>query len=108
MANKTWAAKIQTCSSGCSPRKARAPSSSTTRKTAPRSFTLLVRISSQKIDDVEKAYDFLRKNNFFDRTGKISRVKLNAIVGALQQLGDIPPSFDVERVVLPGVTQMSN
>src|SRR5262249_53880915 len=44
---------------------------------------LLVRISGQKADDVEKAYDFFHKNNFFDRTGKISRVKLNALIDAL-------------------------
>ena len=41
------------------------------------------------LDDVEKAYDFFRKNNFFDRTGKISRKKLNALLDALVGLGDL-------------------
>jgi len=39
MANKAWAAPIPTCSSACSPRKARAPSSSMTSATAPRRFS---------------------------------------------------------------------
>ena len=34
---------------------------------------ILVAASGQKPEDVEKSYDFFRKNNFFDRTGKISR-----------------------------------
>ncbi len=35
------------------------------------------------LDDVEKSYDFFRKNNFFDRTGKISQTKMNALLDAL-------------------------
>ena len=77
-------------------------------KNRAEAVTMMATVSRIKTDDVEKAYDFLHKGNFFERTGAISRTKMNALVGALQQLGDIPPSFDVERVVLPGVTQMSN
>src|SRR5262252_3989225 len=69
---------------------------------------LLVRISGQKADDVEKAYDFFHKNNFFDRTGKISRVKLNALIDALVGLGDLPARGDVERFLLPGVARLSD
>src|SRR4029078_7899713 len=69
---------------------------------------LLVKISSQKLDDVEKAYDFFRKNNFFDRTGKISRVKINALVAALVGLGDLPARGNVERFLLPGIAQLSD
>jgi hypothetical protein len=65
-------------------------------------------VSRIKTEDVEKAYDFFHKGNFFERSGTISRTKLNALVTALQQLGDLPASFDVERLVLTGVTQMSN
>ena len=69
---------------------------------------LLVRISGQKVDDVEKAYDFFRKNNFFDRTGKISRVKLNALIDALVGLGDLPARGNIERFLLPGVAVLSD
>jgi NitT/TauT family transport system substrate-binding protein len=69
---------------------------------------LLVQVSGQKIDDVEKAYDFFRKNNFFDRTGKISRVKLNAVIDALVGLGDLPARGNIERFLLPGVAQLSD
>src|SRR5262249_39677142 len=62
---------------------------------------ILVAVSSQKADDVEKSYDFFRKNNFFDRTGKISRAKLNALLDALVGLGDVPARGNVDRFLLP-------
>jgi NitT/TauT family transport system substrate-binding protein len=69
---------------------------------------LLVRVSGQKVDDVEKAYDFFRKNNFFDSTGKISRTKLNALLDALVGLGDLPARGNIERFLLPGVAELSD
>jgi NitT/TauT family transport system substrate-binding protein len=69
---------------------------------------ILVAASGQKSDDVEKSYDLFINNKFFDRTGKISRVKLNAVVDALVSLEDIKARGNVERFVLPGVAQMSD
>ena len=79
-----------------------------TSATAPRRLRILVRVSGQKVDDVEKAYDFFSKNNFFDRTGKISRVKMNALIDALVGLGDLPARGNIERFLLPGVAQLSD
>jgi len=61
-----------------------------------------------KTDDVDKAYDFFVKGKFFEPTGTISRTKLNALVAAMQQLGDLPTPFDTETLVLSGVTKMSD
>jgi NitT/TauT family transport system substrate-binding protein len=61
-----------------------------------------VAASGQKPEDVEKSYDFFRKNAFFDRTGKVSRTKLNALVDAMAALGDLPARGNVERFLLPG------
>jgi NitT/TauT family transport system substrate-binding protein len=69
---------------------------------------ILVGVSSQKVEDVDKSYDFFRKNNFFDRTGKISRAKLNELVDALTSLGDLQARGNVERFLLPGVAELSN
>jgi NitT/TauT family transport system substrate-binding protein len=70
--------------------------------------SMMVAVSRIKPEDVEKAYDFFQKGNFFEPTGTISRTKLNALVAAMQQLGELPPSFDTERLLLTGVTQLSN
>jgi ABC-type nitrate/sulfonate/bicarbonate transport system substrate-binding protein len=69
---------------------------------------ILVAVSRQKVEDVEKSYDFFRKNNFFDRTGKISRLKMNALVDALISLGDLQTRGNIERFLLPGVAQLSD
>jgi len=69
---------------------------------------ILVAASGQKPEDVEQSYDFFRKNNFFDRTGKISRTKMNALVDALVDLGDLKARGNVERFLVRGVAQLSD
>jgi len=69
---------------------------------------ILVAVSGQKTEDVDKSYDFFRKNDFFDRTGKISRTKMNALLDALLSLGDLQAGGNIERFLLPGVAQLSD
>jgi NitT/TauT family transport system substrate-binding protein len=69
---------------------------------------ILVAVSGQKPDDVEKSYDFFNNNNFFDRSGKISRLKMNALVDTLVSLGDLQTRGNIERFLLPGVAQLSD
>ena len=67
---------------------------------------ILMKVSKIKKDDVELAYDFLIKGKYFEPTGKVSRSKLTKLVDALKGLGDIPQEFSVDRLFLPGVTQI--
>jgi NitT/TauT family transport system substrate-binding protein len=67
---------------------------------------ILAAASKLKQEDVEKAYDFMRNGHFFEPTGKVSRSKLASLAKAMQSLGDLPEAIDVDRVVLPGVTQL--
>jgi NitT/TauT family transport system substrate-binding protein len=67
---------------------------------------IMVEASKLKEDDVAKSYDFLHKNAFFENTGKVSRAKMAALMKALKELGDVEGATDVERFVLPGVTQL--
>lgn len=69
---------------------------------------MMVEVSRMQADDVEKSYDFLIGGKLFEPTGKVSRAKLTALVGALAQLGDVPGGFEIERLVLPGVTQLTD
>jgi NitT/TauT family transport system substrate-binding protein len=59
-------------------------------------------------DDVEKSYDLFRNGHFFESTGKVSRSKLNNLAKAMESLGDLPGALDVDKAVLPGVTQMTD
>jgi hypothetical protein len=69
---------------------------------------ILKSASSLSQDDVEKAYDFFRNGHFFEPTGKVSRSKLNNLAKAMESLGDLPGALDVDKAVLPGVTQMTD
>jgi NitT/TauT family transport system substrate-binding protein len=69
---------------------------------------ILVAASGQKTQDVEKSYDFFRKNDFFDRSGSISRRKMNALLDALTSLGDLQARGNIERFLLPGVAQLAD
>jgi NitT/TauT family transport system substrate-binding protein len=69
---------------------------------------IMIEVSRMQPDDVERSYDFLSGGRLFEPTGQVSKAKLTALVGALQQLGDIPSGFEIERLVLPGVTQLTD
>jgi NitT/TauT family transport system substrate-binding protein len=69
---------------------------------------ILMAASKLKQEDVEKAYDFMRNGHFFEPTGKVSKSKLASLAKAMVSLGDLPGAIDVERVLLPGVTQVGD
>ena len=77
-------------------------------KNRDESIKILTSVSSLKPDDVSKSYDFFRKNNFFDKSGTISRKKMEALLEALQSLGDIQAKGNVERFVMQSVTKISD
>jgi NitT/TauT family transport system substrate-binding protein len=75
-------------------------------KNRPEAVKLMLGHSKAKQEDIERSYDFLRGKHLFEPTGKVSRKKVGAAVDALRELGDIPPDFAVDRLFLPGVTQV--
>jgi ABC-type nitrate/sulfonate/bicarbonate transport system substrate-binding protein len=68
---------------------------------------ILKAASSLNQDDVYKAYKFFHDGHFFEPTGKVSRSKLSALARAMESLGDLPGALDVDKLILPGVTQMT-
>jgi ABC-type nitrate/sulfonate/bicarbonate transport system substrate-binding protein len=68
---------------------------------------ILVTASGLKPADVEKAYDFFRKGQFFEPAGQVSKSKLSSLAKAMESLGDVEGSINIDRVFLPGVTQVS-
>jgi ABC-type nitrate/sulfonate/bicarbonate transport system substrate-binding protein len=69
---------------------------------------IMIDVSKLKKEDVERAYDFLRDKRLFEPTGKVSRIKLRSVVDALRELGDIQGEFVLERLILPGVTELTD
>src|SRR5947209_7413736 len=69
---------------------------------------IMVEASKLKEEDVAKSYDFLHKNHIFETTGKVSKTKMGALLNALKSLGDIEGPTNIERFVLPGMTQLTD
>jgi NitT/TauT family transport system substrate-binding protein len=67
---------------------------------------IMVEASKLKEEDVARSYDFLHKNEFFEATGRISKTKIGALLKALKDLGDVEGSIEIERFMLPGVSQL--
>ena len=57
---------------------------------------------------IAKSYDFLRSRPFFEPTGQISKGKMEALLGAIKQLGDFQAPTDVEHYILPGIAQLGD
>jgi ABC-type nitrate/sulfonate/bicarbonate transport system substrate-binding protein len=76
-------------------------------KNRDEAIKILTSVSSLKPDDVAKSYDFFRKNGFFDRSGTVSRKKMEALLDALTSLGDVQAKGNIERFVMQSVTKIS-
>jgi NitT/TauT family transport system substrate-binding protein len=77
-------------------------------KNRAEAVAIMVEASKIKTEDVEKSYDFLINGKFFEQNGVISRTKLNALVAAMQQLGDLPADFDTGTLVMPGTSKLGD
>jgi ABC-type nitrate/sulfonate/bicarbonate transport system substrate-binding protein len=75
-------------------------------KNRAEAIEILRKASGLSEGDVDKAYDFFRNGHFFETSGKVSRSKLTNLAKAMESLGDLPSALDVNKVILPGVTQM--
>jgi ABC-type nitrate/sulfonate/bicarbonate transport system substrate-binding protein len=78
------------------------------RSNRSQAVAMLKAASGLSQDDVEKAYDFFRDGNFFEPTGAVSKSKLTALAEAMRSLGDLPAALDIDKVMLPGVTKVTD
>jgi ABC-type nitrate/sulfonate/bicarbonate transport system substrate-binding protein len=69
---------------------------------------ILMKVSSLKREEIDRAYDFLIGGKYFEPTGKIPVAKLGRLIEALKGLGDLPAGFTAERLFLAGITQVAN
>jgi ABC-type nitrate/sulfonate/bicarbonate transport system substrate-binding protein len=69
---------------------------------------ILMKVSSLKKEEIDRAYDFLIGGKYFEPTGKIPVARLGKLIEALKSLGDLPAGFAAERLFLAGITQVSN
>jgi NitT/TauT family transport system substrate-binding protein len=106
--NKAWAANHQAVLKRILAAHARSVEWFYDDRNRDEAIRLLAAASSLKPDDVDKSYAFFRKNSIFDRSGRISRAKMSALLEALKTLGDVQSPGNIERFLLPGVAELSD
>ena len=104
--NKSWAARHQAVLARILSAHAKSVAWFYEGANRREALRLMVAASGLKPEDVEKSYAFYRDKGFFDRSGRISRAKMTALVGALRTLGDVQSPGSIERFVLPGVAEL--
>ena len=69
---------------------------------------LLVEVGRASREDAEASYDFLREIEYFEPSSKVSRAKLRNVIEAEQRAGSVGPTLTVDRVVMPGLTELTD
>src|SRR4051812_18588858 len=69
---------------------------------------LLVKVGKSSKDDAEASYDYLRRIDYFEPTSKVSRAKLRNLVEMEQRAGTVAPGFAIDRLTMPGLTEVTD
>jgi ABC-type nitrate/sulfonate/bicarbonate transport system substrate-binding protein len=69
---------------------------------------LLIKVARSNKEDAEASYDYLRRIEFFEPTSKLSRTKLGNLVAMEQRAGTVGPAFTVDRLAMPGLTELTD
>jgi NitT/TauT family transport system substrate-binding protein len=67
---------------------------------------LLVKVARSSKEDAEASYDYLKRIEYFEPGSKISRQKLRNLVAMEQSAGTVVPGFDIDRLAMPGLTEL--
>jgi len=69
---------------------------------------LLVKVGKATKEDAEASYDYLKRIEYFEPSSKISRKKLRNLVELEQRAGTIAGGFDIARLAMPGLTELTD
>ena len=86
----------------------RASPGSPTRRNRGEAVELLVKVGRSSKEDAEASYDYLRRIDFFEPSSKVSRTKLRNLVAMEQRAGTVAAGFDIDRLAMPGLTELTD
>ncbi len=69
---------------------------------------LLVKVGKANKDDAEASYDYLRRIQYFEPGSKMSRKKLHNLIEMEQQAGTVAAGFSIDRLAMPGLTELTD
>jgi ABC-type nitrate/sulfonate/bicarbonate transport system substrate-binding protein len=69
---------------------------------------LLVQAAHADKEDAAESYDLLRRTGYFEPSSKVSRAKLQNVIDQERKAGIVGPSLTVDKLVIPGFTELSD
>ena len=69
---------------------------------------LLKVMNSDRRDDAAKSYDYMRRIGYFEPKGLLSRRSVAAVEAEMSAIGDSADNVPFEKLVLPGLTKVSD
>jgi ABC-type nitrate/sulfonate/bicarbonate transport system substrate-binding protein len=69
---------------------------------------LLVKAAKSSKEDAEASYDYLRRIGYFEPTSKVSRAKLHNLIEIEQRAGNVGAALDIDRLAMPGLTELTD
>ena len=69
---------------------------------------LLVERARASPGDAAASYEYLRQIEYFEPSSKVSRAKLRTLIEVEQRAGNIGPALTPDRLVMPGLTELTD
>jgi NitT/TauT family transport system substrate-binding protein len=69
---------------------------------------LLVQVAHAEPQDAAASYDLLRRIGYFEPSSKVPRSKLQNLIDVERRAGNVGASLTVDRLVMPGLTQLTD
>jgi ABC-type nitrate/sulfonate/bicarbonate transport system substrate-binding protein len=69
---------------------------------------LLVTAAHSDAADAAASYDLLRRSGYFEQTSKVSRLNLQNLLDEERRAGNIGPALTVDRLIMPGITELAD
>jgi NitT/TauT family transport system substrate-binding protein len=80
----------------------------TDRSHRDEAIELLVKVAGSSKADADATYDFFNRIQHFEPSSRISRAKLRNLVDMEKRDGRIDQAFNIDRLVMPGVTELTD
>ena len=69
---------------------------------------LLVKHARSSREDAEASYDYLRRIDYFEPGSKVSRAKLRNLLEVEKSSGNVTAALVIDRLVMPGLTELTD
>lgn len=106
--NRNWAAQHMDALKRLMPAYAKSLQWFLDDKNRDEAIDILQKAGKLDRQEVAESYDFTRKIPFFEPSGKLSPVLLGNLMKVLIAMGEIAAPIPIEKLALPGISQISN